>query len=621
MKNSIKILLKLFLTLLALYTLLRALFACLNFNTLEAGDATWLKVFLYGVIIDISSVVYINFLFILFYFFLFPFLPGKLKIPVLLSLFLIMNLPFIALNTIDLFYYRFNNRRSTTDIFYSLPASIQSFGSLFTRYWWVLLFFIIISVLFFVIVKRLVNPWRNNIYPGWKTWLPVSVFITSIFVLFARGFGNRPLSPASPLLYFDPVFQPVINNSSLNMVFAVLKTRTRLQRQTYYDPTELNKFFPLTKQFEQVDSFNKKNVVLFVLESFSEQNFVPGSLKANMPFFDSLRKQSTVMTRTYQNGYESVKGLVAILGSIPPFLNEPLFVSNYSNTRFDGIGSLLKEQGYHTSFFLGAEYDHFNFGKLCKMVGIDNYYSKERMRDKDKSRDDNTWGIYDEYFFDFFGQTMDSIRQPFFSVLYNISSHPPFNIPPERKKQFDSGNAQFNAMSYVDFCFQELFGQIRTKDWYDNTIFIFTADHTLNAAPENPEWRYYKNLHIPFFVYDPSNAGGGEISAVTQQLDVVPTVLDMLNYEKPFMSFGNSVFREGHQFSISNINEVFQLIDTTGITGFDAGSGKVVYCYDWNADPALRLNKKDSCGRPASVWLTKAVVQQFTNSLVENSFR
>jgi len=618
MKYYLSVLLRIFLLLLVIYTVLRLIFGCMYL----AGDwnlTTLSKELALGILIDFSSLIYINFLFLLIYLFLLPLIPFRFRKTIVLILLLLINLPFIALNLIDLFYYQYNSRRSTIDIIYALPGSVSSFGGLLSDYWWLLGLFIVFSWILVKTVKKIISPLDKIATVKWFIHIPVSIVLIFLFILGARGINNRPLSPSTPLLYFDPVRQPFISNSTQNFVFSVLQTRSRLDTIDYFSESRMKEIFSLKKIYDQEAPFNRKNVVLFILESFSELNFMPGRLKASMPFLDSLRASGIVATNTFQNGHESVKGALSILASIPPFLDEPLFVSNYNNIQMDGIGKLLSREGYSTNFFLGAEYDHFNFAKLCKMVGIENYYSKEDLPIRNKAFDDHTWGIFDEYFFDFFAKVTDTIEKPFFNVLYNISSHPPFNIPSHRENQFNNTDPQLRALSYVDFCFQELFSNISTKDWYQNTLFFFIADHGLVQNPEQNYWYFKKNLHIPFFIYDPSARRGQSVTAITQQLDLVPTILDKLNYDKPFNSFGNSILREGMRFSLSKANGIYQLLDASGASGFDMQSGEVVYYYNFEVDSTFSDNRKQKVDLN-TVNLIKAILQQYHNSLVRNSF-
>ncbi|MGN6439331.1 MAG: LTA synthase family protein [Agriterribacter sp.] len=530
-----------------------------------------------------------------------------------LAVFLGINIPFIAINCIDIAYFKFTNRRSSIDLLYTVPHSTHSFTNLFFQYWILIAIFLAITTVLYFLSKKILNRLKITIHNRNQYYISSFLFILC-FVALARGFNNRAISPATPLLYFSPSLQPLVNNSTLNFMFSLIASKTHLQKKTYFSKDTINSTFPLIKQYDHSKGFNNKNVILFILESFSERLLNSTSKRPSTPFFDSLRNISTIATNCFQNGHESVKGAVSILASVPPFLDEPFFMSNYNTVRFDGIGTLLKKEGYSTNFFLGAEYDHFNFAKLCRMVGISNYYSKQEFNDK--SKDDNNWGIYDEYFFDFFSKVTDTIRQPFFNVLYNISSHPPFSIPKKRHQLFANKNPQYAAISYVDFCFKNLFNNFQSKKWFNNSIFVFISDHTIFADNEN---KYYSKLHIPFFIYDPSDTSTKKIASITQQLDVVPTILDKLNYSKPFMSFGSSIFKDGYKFSISKKNEIYQIIDSSGVTGFNDQTDSIIYFYSnqSNAQPGEKTISKTR----RSEELIMGILQQYNNYLIKNSFQ
>ena len=145
-------------------------------------------------------------------------------------------------------------------------------------------------------------------------------------------------------------------------------------------------------------------------------------------------KESIVCNNAYANGMESNKGIVAILEGIPSFFDEPIYYSAYSNNKIRGIGTLLKEEGYSTSFFMGAGYDHFGFAKFSKMMGIDNYYSIDDYGNKDHY--DGNWGIYDNYFLPYAATEMTKMKTPFFSALFTISTHYPYKIPDSLKNKF-----------------------------------------------------------------------------------------------------------------------------------------------------------------------------------------
>lgn len=653
--QRIKIILKLIALVLAVYFLLRVAFGIIYFSDSGISFSPYIRYFYWGLRMDFAALVYSNFIFLGYYFFIAPLIEliagktnfsregGKtvrkeigtnnyhlpalppsllLKVDHYLSviIFSLVNLPFFALNFIDLVYFRYTLRRSTLDIFNILEDSMHSFGSLFAQYWFVLLIFVIVAIVFVYIAARIIG--RQTIQPEkwYLRWLVPPVFLALCFWI-ARGGESRPIVPSTALLHADPAVQPLINNSTLNLFYSYLRTSTRLKRKDYFSSPQLDSIYAIRRQYPQQYGLEKKNVVLFMLESFNAGFLTPGPGKAKTPFFDSLMNKSMICTNAFANGFESVKGILGILGSMPPFLDEPLFLSNYSSVPFRGIGTLLKEEGYNTNFFLGAEYDHFNFAKLCRMVGIDHYYSEN---DYNQPRyDDGNWGIYDEYFFSYFADIISKKPQPFFSVLFNISSHPPFAIPPARKKEFTipGQNPQLNSITYVDDCFARLFERMKNEPWFSNTIFIFSADHAL-LRDVNDKSRFYKACHIPLFIYDPQQPQGTVVTETVQQLDIIPTILDKLGYSKPFMSFGHS-FKNGDSaasgFSICKMNEGYQLTMDSTITGFDEHSGKLLYHYNYRTD-SLLANDLSASTDPAitsKLNLLKAIIQRFNNSLID----
>jgi phosphoglycerol transferase MdoB-like AlkP superfamily enzyme len=610
--------LKLIALTLAAYFLLRVVFWFIYFRTDDFSFFQYLQIFYWGLRLDFAALFYSNLAFFLFYFFIVPFIALSWQEKLSTAVFSLINLTLLALNFIDLVYYRYTLRRSAMDVFYILGDSLHSFGSLFLQYWFVLLIFILFSVLFVKATARILRRRPGRKPEKWYLrWLAPAVFMGLCFFI-ARGGDSRPIVPATALLHADPTVQPLVNNSTLNMLYSCLRATSGPERKSYFTPAALDSIYTIRRQYPPDGSFQKKNVMVFILESFNAGFFMPGPERASTPFFDSLMGKSTVCVNAFANGHESVKGVLAILGSIPPFLDEPLFISNYSAVPFKGIGSILKEEGYKTNFFLGAEYDHFNFAKLCRMTGIDHYYSEKEYDHPE--HDDGSWGIYDEYFFRYFAAVHQNENQPFLSVLFNISSHPPYNVPPAQKNKFNS-NDQLNSISYVDDCFRQLFDSIKKQPWFNNTLFVFCSDHTLLENQYGKE-NLYRAFHIPLFIYDPQKPSQQVITQTVQQLDIVPAILDRLDYPKPFMSFGNSFGRAdsaGGGFSIYKRDESYQLTGDGMITGFDGRSGKTLYHYNYLADSLLTKDLSGS-NDPAITQranLIKAVLQRFNNSLLD----
>lgn len=621
MRKRSALVLKLFATMFMIYALLRLSFLLTYFPEESWSFLQILKLFYWGFRMDFTALFYINIPFLLYWFFIDPFIRFQWKEKLAVSFFSIINLPFLAVNFLDLVYFKYNHRRSTVDLLDVFADSSSAFSSFLQEYWYVLIIFILVSISVVVRGKRIVSRTTER-----KSSL-IAYLVTSLLFLLAatfiaRGFSKRPILPSTPLLYFQPAYQPLVNNSTFNLLYSIIRKQTLLEEKKYFTSPELDSIYNIQHHYKHDSAFQKRNVVFFVLESFSKEFFKGGGQQAKMPFFDSLMQHSTVFNNAYANALESNKGLPAILASLPDVMDEPIYLSNYSNIKLKGIGHMLKEEGYNTSFFMGAEYDHFGFARLCKMIGIDDYYSIQTYGEHNDQHD-GTWGIYDEYFFRYFAETMAEKQQPFFTTLFNISSHSPYKIPETTARSVNvKGQLPHqNSVTYVDHCYKQLFQQIQHQPWFNNTLFVFIADHGFRYTQQSNEM--LKEIQIPFFIYDPQQPAHTPVAATVKQLDVVPSVLDKLKYSKPFYSFGSSVFQNGDHFSINRLNGVFQYIDSTDFIGFDEANDKMLFHYKHRYDTFLRNNLilTPDNGREAKFNKLKAFIQRANNSLINNSFR
>ena len=600
---------------LAVYMLLRISFYFFYFRSSPLPFSEMVHLFYRGFRFDFTALFIINLPFLIFYFFISSFLNFKIQRVISFSL-LILNIPFLAINFIDLAYFRFNFRRSNYDFIHVFWDSTTAFLSFLAEWWYLFALFLFISVLLFIYHWKILSIRASQF--NWKHYLQFAVFIL-IGLIIARGTKSRPVIPANALLDFQPKYLPLVTNSSITFLYSAWKRHASLEPVVFYDDVQLDRLFNIRKEYADSTALSKKNVVIIILESFAKEYLEPGhQFKAQTPFLDSIRKESIDCVNAYANGLESNQGIVAILASIPPFTDIPYFHSSYAGNDLRGIGTILKEEGYQTSFFLGAGEDHFGFGKLCRIIGIDRYISGKTYRHQ--SHHDQQWGISDHYFLPFAAQTIRSQQTPFFSVVYNLSSHPPYTIPAEKRKQFQiygQSDAQ-NSISYVDYSLSLFFKEMVSQPWYRNTIFVFTSDHSvaglLDQAPNN-----LNAFTIPLFLHLPGNAIYRKIEKPVQQLDIVPTIIDLLDYRKPFMSFGNSILRDSPHFVYNKINHVYQIIDTAFIAGYSEHPGLLSYLYNYQKDSLLQKNLADS-GVKTDVLEAhlKAFRQRYSQAVTEN---
>jgi phosphoglycerol transferase MdoB-like AlkP superfamily enzyme len=528
----------------------------------------------------------------------------------------------ITISLADIAYFRFNSRRATIEVFDILADSAGAFGSFLLEYWFLVLIGIATwFVLFFVTRKSYVS----NVQISSNSNRILIVFL--IGTAFYISFNAKQFNPKQVSFYVASEHRALATNTPLTLFYSLAKGQETLERKSYFSNEEVEEYFEIHHQFSSAAPFAKKNIFLFVLESFSQEYLMDNHPnKAPTPFIDSLLKQSMVFENTYANGATSAYGLMNILGGIPPFLDDAYFATIYGENDLTGIGTLLKEYGYTSSFFYGAEDDHYGFRKNMALLGIDNYFSKEDFKGKDGY--DGNWGIYDEPFFQFAADVIQQQQTPVFATIFNISSHLPYMVPEHLKDKLPEGTlSSHQSLAYVDYALQQFFQTIQDDPKFENALFVFIADHWAKRKDleyKNDVGRY----RIPFFIYDPQVKQHQIVSTITQQLDVLPTVLNYLNYSGPWMSFGASALKNetGYRFTFNEYENIYQIIDSAYVLAYDENLEQSFSFYQYKNDPDLKNNLlKTNSLKPEIVErkikmenYLKAVIQTYKNHLLDN---
>lgn len=278
------------------------------------------------------------------------------------------------------------------------------------------------------------------------------------------------------------------------------------------------------------------------------------------------------------------------------------------------MASLLNAKGYKTAFYHGGNNGTMGFDNFTKAIGYQSYYGRDEYANDDDF--DGLWGIFDDKFFKFFGEKLTQSKQPFFATIFSLSAHHPYTIPERYNGKFPKGRIPIQqAMAYSDFALSQFFTYAKTQEWFSNTIFVITADHTSEIADpdfNNPAGKYA----IPIIYYMPSDSLIGEINSTTQQIDILPSVLDYLNYDKDFYSLGNSIFSKENDFSLSFNNGIYQIINSDSLLQFNPDNNTFT-AYSLNQ---WRLFKLDSLiSEPKSIRKkVKAFIQKYNYDLVND---
>jgi len=287
------------------------------------------------------------------------------------------------------------------------------------------------------------------------------------------------------------------------------------------------------------------------------------------PFFDSLATHSLIATNAFANGRQSIHGMSSVLAGIPS-LKDAFTSSPYSNQKIQSIVTVANEMGYDTSFFHGAPNGSMGFLGFGNILGFKHYYGKtEYNNDADF---DGMWGIWDEPFFQYFAKTLNAKKNPFMATMFSVSSHHPFKIPDKYKGKFKKGPLEIHEpIGYTDFALKKFFETAKKMPWYQNTIFVVVADHTNQIA--YPEYEKAMNrFAIPILFYSPNTKYQlkGEITEPAQQMDIYPTLADLMGYNKKFRSWGRSL--------VSEKKEDYLIVNSSGVEQFMIGN--YIYLFD-----------------------------------------
>ncbi len=609
----------------ALYGFFRLEFLVWNwsqFRLVSGGDL--LKAFLVGLRFDLSANSYL-----ILPLFLIALISWSARIwPRVLFLgFLVLQLPFFILNTIDAEFVNFVGRRFTKQslfIFNEAPGKLSSFLATYSL---PIIFQIVLFAIFFFILWRKINqgsgksrwPWVQG---KWSKGL--LLFATFIFLIIGSrgGLQKKPISFVDANVFITPV----LNNMVLNTSFTIMKSLSK-------DPVAREKFFSSHEEYLPYlnGSVSEKsllegrrppkpqNVVIIIMESFAlEYMGRVNGVTGYTPFLDELaaRPQTLFFKNGIANARRSIEGIAAVMTGIPALMAEPFISSEFTTNYFVGLGSYLGPRKYHSSFFHGGMNGTMHFDTFMKSAGIEHYFGAKEFPDAQEN--DGTWGIYDEPFFQFFAKKLTEFPEPFISGFFSLSSHHPYKIPEKYAEQFPAGPIDIlKSIAYADFSLKKFFEEAEKQAWYQNTLFVVTADHTQkNYLPaydnEVSKWK------VPILFFHPQFPWPKvDTDQIVQHIDILPSILDFLDIKpKEEVLLGRSVFIPGERTATTFVEGRYMLIAKDYFIDWNAGGDFRLYA---SSDPEQRQEVKENSGRKEElVKRLKASIQYFNEGMWDN---
>ncbi|MBK5356412.1 sulfatase-like hydrolase/transferase [Pseudomonas sp. TH41] len=386
--------------------------------------------------------------------------------------------------------------------------------------------------------------------------------LNALVLLIAAGLSLQLLSQDAPRAQGGNAYQNELASNGPYQFFAAFRNN-ELDYQQFYStlPTavvaqqiraelsEPNARFigedplDIRREINNPGVLRKPNIVLVTIESFSAKYMGSNGDGRNLtPNLDALRKQSLYFNNFYATGTRTDRGLEAITLAIPPTPGRSIVKRVGRESGFASLGQQLSAVGYDSVFVYGGRgyFDNMNA-----------FFSGNGYRIVDQSSVDeseihfkNAWGMADE---DIYTQTLKladadyAKQQPFLLQLMTTSNHRPYTYP-DNRIDIKSGNGRDGAVKYTDYAIGQFLDQARKKPWFDNTIFVFVADHTAGSAGK--EDLPINNYQIPLFIYAPKLIEARETAQLASQIDLAPTLLGLLNLDYQSTFFGRNLLQD-----------------------------------------------------------------------------
>ena len=601
------------------------------YNIELTGPITWAEFpsLLKGsLLFDSVSIFYINLPLLFFSLIPFRFRERKGYQRFLMWLYIGINLLGLLVNVGDIFYYPMKLGRFASDDFHFLTNG--NFGTLFfgliAEYWYGTLAFIALGVaLWFGFRKIGYRPTRIKskvAYYVSQTFLLILAGAFAIFMIRGATLSAAvyPINISDAGLYASPAKSALV----LSNPFCIIRTSSdRFSYPEYFSEEELDEIFTPVHVPQPADSTRfrvegQPNFMLIILESFAtahikalSDQFAPDD-PSYTPFLDSLIREGYIFRNAYHNGSRSLDALPSLWASIPTFKRQFLSMPQ-SMAPYHALPECLKEMGYSTAFLHGAVRASMSFVAFGKTVGVENFWSQEEYEAEHGTNDfDGKWGIWDHKFFPFIAEKVNTLPEPFFATMFSLSSHHPYILP----AGFDDGRypkghvPNHQMYGYSDEALRHMFEQMSRNEWFDNTIFIITADHGYTADNE----KYLKvpyNFGVPLLFYSP---GGlfpqGSDERPAGHIDVMPTVLGMTGYDKPYFAFGQDLFADSVAGRTINYMGAFNTIADSLVYIFN--DRDFVEVFEYRTDPMQQHNLAGQFQENnADMRWTKAFIQQY----------
>lgn len=548
----------------------------------------------------------------------------------------------VFMNLVDTVYFAYTGCRSTLQVLdeFSGEGGSQMSAIIFRSLidnWYLVLAFIIIVILLCILIKMpAILPYRKKyMYYIVRT---CCLLLSTVFIVAGiRGGLAHNIRPITMSNAYQYVKTPAQAAAILNTPFCVIRTlgNEDMKVPAYFNQEQLESIYSPVITPDSTATFRSMNVVVLILESFGSEyigamNQGVEGIRDCTPFMDTLISRSLTFETSLANGRKSIDAMPSVLSGIPMLKDHLFLTPTIMSKEISGLAKELAGKGYYSAFFHGADNGSMGFQSFSRVIGYRDYYGMEDFLKKPEyggsSVFDGYWAIWDEEFLQYMCDMIGTFSEPFLASAFTASSHHPYNVPERYSSIYpEEGNLPiYRGIRYSDHALELFFEKASRQPWFNNTLFVLTADHT--NLSEHPDYQSdYGKFRVPIIFYCPSDSLCGRRDAIAQQSDIYPSILGYLGYDRPVISFGQDLFNtpDTATWAATLQNGLYSYYSGNYVVQFDGENENGLFCY--RQDPALKNNLKGT--RPEieqeMIKKLKALIQQYlehmtTKELVVN---
>jgi len=374
---------------------------------------------------------------------------------------------------------------------------------------------------------------------------------------------------------------------------ADLLTGCRLNEQA----SPVSPAYPLlkeTRQFSGPTAFQlrihdseRPHVVCLQIEGFRAANIgALGAKRPASPHFDSWSKKGVLFTQFYANGVQPGSAAVASLYGIWPRFAMIDSTRSQPGLPLLGLPNLLRERGYRNTYVNGRLRDFESSSEFFKQHGFDDLHGVNEMLETVPGGGRSAFGVHDEVLVQHLVEWLkkqDKVNQPTFLYAQTNTNRRPWQVPnsfqPQKAVPTEPGanNESLLAFQYSDACFGAFMRLLRDAKLDTKTIVVVygSSGVTLDEhSTETASGLAEESVRVPLLILAPGRLDKPTtVAELGSQVDVAPTLMDVLGLTGENVAVGNSLLRKGGERTVFFANP----FGPQGL-GFRTAEWKYIYC-------------------------------------------